>query len=235
MSGRILSYAASLLLVQLTAACSQQPNTQQIAHEEPTNALKRLSPAVETADRRLIVAFGDSLYAGYGLSQSEGFAPVLERELGKQGLQAQVVNAGVSGDTTAGGRQRLAFVLDGLARKPDLVIVGLGANDMLRGLDVDQARENLDAMLAMLKERQIDAVLTGTLATANLGADYASKFNVIYPALAKKYQVPLYPFFLDGVAGRADMALPDGLHPNAKGVAEIVRRILPTVQDAAKA
>lgn len=180
------------------------------------------------------MAFGDSLFAGYGLPQDQGFAPVLERALAEEGMAAKVLNAGVSGDTTTAGRQRLAFVLDGIERKPDVVIVGLGANDMLRGLDTEKARDNLDAMLAELKARKIDVVLTGMLAAPNLGPDYAEKFNPIYPALARKYQVPLYPFFLDGVTGQAELLLPDGLHPNSKGVSEIVKRIIPTVKQAAK-
>lgn len=233
MAGKIFPYAASLLLVQLTLGCSDQTVSQQTT-QEPQAKLAQAQISPVKADTKLIVAFGDSLFAGYGMPQGQGFAPALERALTAEGVPAKVVNAGVSGDTTAGGLQRLAFVLDGLERKPDLVILGLGANDMLRGLDPDQARANLDAMLAELKSRKIDAVLTGMLTAPNLGPDYAAKFNPIYPALARKYDVPLYPFFLDGVTGRSELVLPDGLHPNEKGVAEIVRRILPTVEQAAK-
>lgn len=230
MAGKIFPYAASMLLVQLTVACSSQP-----AAPEPVQKRQEQPKAASEAEgTKLIVAFGDSLFAGYGLPQGEGFAPMLEEALAGQGVSATVFNAGVSGDTTTAGLQRLDFVLDGLDRKPDLVIVGLGANDMLRGLDPEQARANLDAILSRLKSRKIDAVLTGILAAPNLGPAYAEKFNPIYPALARKYDVPLYPFFLDGITGRPDMLLPDGLHPNEKGVAEIVRRILPTVEQATK-
>jgi acyl-CoA thioesterase-1 len=197
-----------------------------------------MAPATTEApakDSRLVVAFGDSLFAGYGLAQDEGFAPVLQRALVAQGLKAQVVNAGVSGETTAGGRERLAFTLDGLPRKPDLVIVGLGGNDMLRGLDPAQTRANLDAILAELKARGIATMLTGMLVSPNMGPDYAAAFNPIYPDLAKKYDLPLYPFFLQGVVGRRDLQLPDGIHPNAQGIKAVVQRIAPMVGRELKA
>jgi acyl-CoA thioesterase-1 len=197
-----------------------------------------MAPATAEApakDARLVVAFGDSLFAGYGLSQDEGFAPTLQRALEGQGLKAQVVNAGVSGETTAGGRERLAFTLDGLPRKPDLVIVGLGGNDMLRGLDPAQTRANLDAILTELKARGIATMLTGMLVSPNMGPDYAAAFNPIYPDLAKKFGLPLYPFFLQGVVGRRDLQLPDGIHPNAQGIKAVVQRIAPMVGRELKA
>jgi acyl-CoA thioesterase-1 len=190
---------------------------------------------VPAEDTRLVVAFGDSLFAGYGLAQDEGFAPALQRALEAQGLKAQVVNAGVSGETTAGGRERLAFTLDGLPRKPDLVIVGLGGNDMLRGLDPAQTRANLDAILTELKARGIATMLTGMLVSPNMGPDYAAAFNPIYPDLAKKFDLPLYPFFLQGVVGRRDLQLPDGIHPNAQGIKAVVQRIAPMVGRELKA
>jgi acyl-CoA thioesterase-1 len=190
---------------------------------------------VPAEDTRLVVAFGDSLFAGYGLAQDEGFAPALQRALEAQGLKAQVVNAGVSGETTAGGRERLAFTLDGLPRQPDLVIVGLGGNDMLRGLDPAQTRANLDAILAELKARGIATMLTGMLVSPNMGPDYAAAFNPIYPDLAKKFGLPLYPFFLQGVVGRRDLQLPDGIHPNAQGIKAVVQRIAPLVGRELKA
>lgn len=186
------------------------------------------------ADARLIVAFGDSLYAGYQLGANEGFAPVLERQLRKAGIEARVVNAGVSGDTSAAGLQRLAFTLDGLPRKPDLVLVGLGGNDMLRGLAPAETRSNLDAILAELKRRRIPAMLTGMLASPNMGKDYAAEFNRIYPDLAKKYHIPLYPFFLDAVIGRRELILADGIHPNAEGVDIIASHVSQLVIEAAQ-
>jgi acyl-CoA thioesterase-1 len=128
--------------------------------------------------------------------------------------------------------QRLAFTLDGLPRKPDLVIVGLGGNDMLRGLAPDETRRNLDAILAELQRRQVPAMLTGMMAAPNMGKDYASAFNGMYPDLARKYDIGLYPFFLDGVIGHRELILPDGIHPNAKGIGIIVRQIGPKVAAA---
>jgi acyl-CoA thioesterase-1 len=177
----------------------------------------------------VVVAFGDSLFAGYGLEPSQGFAPALERALATRGVQARVVNAGVSGDTTAAGLARLGFTLDGLPRKPDLVIVGLGANDMLRGLSPAQTRANLEAILAELKRRGIPAALTTMMAAPNLGEDYARAFNPIYADLARSTGARLYPFFLDGVAGQPEKLLPDGMHPNARGIEEIATRLSPDV------
>jgi acyl-CoA thioesterase-1 len=176
-----------------------------------------------------VVVFGDSLFAGYGLEPSQGFAPALERALRRSGRPVTVVNAGVSGDTTAAGLARLGFTLDGLPRKPDLVIVGLGANDMLRGLSPAQTRANLGAILDELDRRKVRAALTTMLAAPNLGEDYAQAFNPIYLDLARQRGVRVYPFFLDGVAGRPDRLLPDGMHPNAQGIEDITARLAPRI------
>lgn len=175
---------------------------------------------------RTIVCFGDSLSAGYQLAPGDFFPEKLEAALKAKGRDVSVVNAGVSGDTTSDGLARLDWsVPDGA----DLVILELGANDMLRGLDVETTRKNLDAMLARLRDRHIDVVLAGMLAAPNLGKDYAAHFDAIYPDLAKRYGIPLYPFFLDGVAATPALQLADGMHPNAKGVDAIVAGILPVV------
>ncbi|MGQ0676489.1 MAG: arylesterase [Rhodospirillales bacterium] len=183
-----------------------------------------------------LLTLGDSLTAGFGLPAGQGFAAELERALKSGGVAVRVLDAGVSGDTTAGGLQRLDWAL---GDKPQAAIVELGANDMLRGLDPAAARANLDAILAKLRQRGVKTLLAGMLAAPNMGKDYAREFNAIYPALAQKHGVALYPFFLDGVAGEPGLLLSDGLHPNQRGVAEIVRRILPDVRrllaDAAKA
>ena len=181
---------------------------------------------------KLVVAFGDSLMAGYQLKPGEGFAPRLEAALRRSGIPARVHNAGVSGDTTAQGTARLGWVLGGLKARPDLVIVELGANDMLRGLPNAQTRANLDAILAELKRRRIPAMVAGMQAAPNLGQAYAREFNAIHPALARKYQVPLYPFFLQGVATNKALLLKDGMHPNPRGVDVIVANILPSVRKA---
>jgi len=187
------------------------------------------APAAATPQAPLVLAFGDSLTAGYQLPLADGFTAQLERALRGKGIAATVHNAGVSGDTSTGGRARLAWVLGGLHAQPDLVILELGANDMLRGVDPAAVRVNLDAMLADLRARHIPVLLAGMRAAPNLGAPYVRRFDAIYPELASKYRVPLYPFFLDGVTLHPDLQLPDRLHPTARGVAVMVRGILPAV------
>jgi acyl-CoA thioesterase-1 len=179
-----------------------------------------------------ILAFGDSLTAGYGLPRDQGFAPQLEDVLRRNGVRAFVTNAGVSGNTTSNGRARVRWTLDGLKRKPDLAIVALGANDMLRGMRPEQTREDLDFILAEFKRRGIPVVVAGMLAPPNLGRDYMAKFNAIFPDLARKYDAPLYPFFLAGVAGVSSLNLPDRVHPNFQGVKRMVSGIAPTVLKA---
>ena len=176
-----------------------------------------------------IVGFGDSLMAGFALGPGEGFTDRLQAALRAKGLDVTVANAGVSGDTTSGGLARLDWsVPDGT----QLVILELGANDMLRGVSPEIPRKNLDEMLGKLKARRIAVLLAGMRAAPNLGADYQAAFDAIYPDLAGKYGVPLYPFFLDGVAGQPGLQLEDGLHPTAQGVDQMVDRILPMVEKA---
>ena len=179
-----------------------------------------------------MLAFGDSLTAGYGLNPPESYPVRLEAALRRAGIAARVHNGGVSGETTAAARARLAWQLKGLRQKPDLVILELGANDMLRGLDPGQARANLDAMLAELKRRRITVLLTGMLAAPNLGGPYRRRFDAIYPALVRKHGVAFYPFFMKGVAGNPRLLQSDGLHPTAQGVTVIVRGLLPQVKTA---
>ena len=196
-------------------------------------ALSGSAPAAPRPPRApLIWAFGDSLAAGYGLPPDQGFTAQLQAALRRAGVAATVRNGGVAGDTAAQGRARLRWGLRGLGRAPDLVIVELGANDMLRGLPVGQAQANLDEVLAELGRRRIPVLLAGMRAAPNLGPDYARAFEGMYPALARKHRVPLYPFFLDGVAANRALIQRDGLHPNARGVQVIVARILPAVRRA---
>jgi len=176
-----------------------------------------------------IVTLGDSLSAGYGLPREQAFTSQLEAALKAKGYDVTVPNTGVSGETTAGGLARLGWIL---GDRPDLVIVALGANDGLRGVDPAATRENLDRILAMLKEKQVPAVMAGMLAPRNLDRTYAQAFDTIYPELAAKYDVPLYPFFLEGVAMVPDLNLEDGMHPTGKGVAIMVEGILPVVTGA---
>lgn len=184
------------------------------------------------ADEPFILAFGDSLTAGYGLGRGLGFAPQLQAALRRHGIAATVHDAGVSGDTTSGGRARLAWTLDGLRQKPDLAILELGANDMLRGIDPAIAERNLDAMLAEFTRRDIPVVLAGMLAAPNLDPRYRAQFDGMYPRLAAKHDATLYPFFLQGVVGNRALILSDGVHPNFEGIKRVVTGILPTVQRA---
>lgn len=173
-----------------------------------------------------VVVLGDSLTAGYGLPLEQAFPARLEAALQRAGRKVRVINAGVSGDTTAGGLARLDWML---ADKPQLVIVELGANDALRGLDPAGTRANLDAILARLEAAGVRVLLAGMKAPRNLGADYVAAFDRIYPELAARHKVALYPFFLKGVAGDPKLNLADGIHPNAEGVERIVAGILPII------
>jgi acyl-CoA thioesterase-1 len=174
-----------------------------------------------------IVGFGDSLMAGYGLDAGQGFPEKLEKALRDKGHDVVIVNAGVSGDTTAGGLSRLDWsVPDGT----QLVVLELGANDMLRGVGPGVTEKNLDAMLTRLKQRNIDVLLAGMRAAPNLGPDYRAAFDAIYPRLAEKHGVALYPFFLDGVAADRAYLLDDRMHPNAQGIDRMVEKLLPAVE-----
>ncbi|WP_439546399.1 arylesterase [Sandarakinorhabdus sp.] len=181
-----------------------------------------------------VLAFGDSLMAGYQLRPGEGFAPQLEKALKESrrlgGRAVTVVGAGVSGDTTTQGRARLNWVLAGMKTKPDLVILELGANDMLRGQSPATAKANIDAMVKAFKAKGVRVMLAGMRASPNLGATYVRDFEGLYPAVAKANGVTLYPFFLDGVAAQPTLVLADGMHPNPKGVSVMVKRILPSVE-----
>jgi acyl-CoA thioesterase-1 len=184
------------------------------------------APLAQGQPLRLVV-LGDSLTAGYGLPQEAAFPAVLERALRAKGYRVEIANAGVSGDTSSGGLDRLDWsVPDGT----DGVIVELGANDMLRGLDPAVPRQAIGAIVERLKARNIPVMLAGMYASRNLGPDYVQKFDSLYPDIAKRHDLVLYPFFLDGIAGDRSLNLPDGLHPTAKGVEIIVGRILPTVE-----
>jgi acyl-CoA thioesterase-1 len=177
-----------------------------------------LTAAAPAPERPLVLAFGDSLTAGYGLDSGLGFAPQLQATLRRNGIAVEVVDGGVSGDTSEAGKARLGWTLDGLPRKPDLVIVELGANDMLRGLDPALTRATLDAILAELKRRNIKVLVAGMRAAPNLDSAFVARFEAIYPDLARRNGAAIYPFFLDGVAGQKGMTQPDRMHPTFEGV-----------------
>ncbi|MCF3640048.1 arylesterase [Rhizobium sp. TRM95111] len=188
-------------------------------------ALSSAAPALAEPVR--IVGFGDSLMAGYNLPPAEAFPAQLEAALKASGLDVTIANAGVSGDTSSGGLARIDWsVPDGT----DGVILELGANDALRGIAPEQTEKNLDQMIGKLKARGIDVLLAGMLAPPNMGGDYGERFNRIYAGLAEKHGVVLYPFFLDGVVTQAGLQLEDGMHPNGKGVAVMVERMLPAAE-----
>jgi len=173
-----------------------------------------------------ILAFGDSLTAGYGLPADKSFAAQLEKRLRDEGRPVRVTNAGVSGDTSSGGLARLDWSLED---RPDLVVLELGANDGLRGLSPERMRENLDAMIRRSLDTGARVILAGMRAPVNWGLAYRKDFDSVFPDLAEKFDIPLYPFFLEGVALDPSLVLDDGLHPNAAGVARIVEGILPLV------
>jgi acyl-CoA thioesterase-1 len=174
-----------------------------------------------------MVVLGDSLSAGLGLIESAAFPARLQKALKAKGIDVDMINAGVSGDTTSGGRDRLDW---SVPEGTEAVILELGANDALRGIDPKVTRAALTEILTRLQARKIAVLLCGMVAPPNYGADYSARFNAIYPDLAKTFQVPLYPFFLEGVATEAKLNQADGLHPTAEGVDTIVRNILPTVE-----
>jgi len=174
-----------------------------------------------------VVVIGDSLFAGYGLAAKDAFPAQLEAALKKKGYVVRVENAGVSGDTTAGGRARLGWAIGG---NPGAVILELGANDALRGLEPEKAYQNLAAMLDELAAKNIPVLLAGMKAPPNMGEDYGREFNGIYSRLAQKFDVILYPFFLEGVAGKPELNQDDGLHPTADGIGVVVDNILPAVE-----
>jgi acyl-CoA thioesterase-1 len=189
-------------------------------------ALAQTANASGTKPIKLTV-LGDSLTAGYGLPASAAFPVRLQRALQDKGIAVDVTNAGVSGDTTSAGLARLEW---SIPKDAEAVIVELGANDALRGIDPKVSRAALEDILKKLKARNVSVLLCGMYAPPNYGSEYSSKFNAIYPELSKAYDVPLYPFFLDGIAGDAKLNQSDGIHPTAEGVDAIVKRILPTVE-----
>jgi acyl-CoA thioesterase-1 len=189
-------------------------------------------PAAENPGRPLVLAFGDSLTAGYGLDRGLGFVPQLQATLRRHGIAATVVDGGVSGDTSEAGKARLGWTLDGLDREPDLVILELGANDMLRGFDPGLTEENLDMILTELGRRRIPVLFAGMRAAPNLDPAYVARFEAIYPALARRHDAEFYPFFLDGVAAQTGMQQADGMHPTFAGVKRIVTGIAPAVKQA---
>jgi len=223
--------AAAMLPPMVVAGCNRQDAAPSAL---PDNAAAAAAPVAEVARprgaERVVLAFGDSLYAGYGLDRGQSLPDAVETRLRRAGINATIVNAGVSGDTTAAGRQRLAFVLDNMKRAPDLVMLGLGGNDVLRQISPAETRANLTAMVEELHRRKLPVLLTGMRAPPNLGPEYVRAFDTIWPDLATRYDEALYPFILDGVIGDPALMQGDRVHPNVRGVARIADRVAPLVR-----
>jgi len=219
--------AALALALTLSACGSEAPPAPADAGEarEQPDAV----PVPVTGPQVRVLAFGDSLFAGYNLADGESYPAVLEAALRQRGIDARVTNAGVSGDTTQAGWQRIGFALDNLSEPPDLAIVELGGNDLLRGIPPAQTRENLAAILAALDERGIPVLLMGMRAPPNLGADFVAQFDAIYPALSQRYDAELVPFFLEAVYDQPELIQPDRVHPTAEGVEALVAATLDEV------
>lgn len=195
-------------------------NSTMVAHAEPQISAHDVQ-ALE------IVALGDSLTAGYLLPPDQGFPEQLSAALATKGLKANVHNAGVSGDTSSGGLARLDWAV---GPETDALILALGSNDALRGIEPDVTRNNLETIITRMKERNIQVLLVGMQSPPNMGQAYAADFNTIFETLAKRHGVLLYPFFLDGVAAQPELNLPDGMHPTGAGVAVMVEKIMPSVE-----
>jgi acyl-CoA thioesterase I len=221
--------AASVLAVAACDRSAPPPPESSESALESQDAPPRI-PVV--GPERRILAFGDSLLAGYGLEDGESYPDRLEQALRARGVNARIANAGVSGDTTAAGLQRLNYTLESQSQKPELAIVSLGGNDMLRSLPPAQTRDNLEAILKKLHGQGIRVVLLGMLAAPNLGRDYAQGFNPIYPQLAEKYDAVLVPFFLQPVFDKPDLMQDDHVHPTAIGIDAIVAATVDDVEDA---
>jgi len=228
-NGGLVMVAGSALVL---ASCGEQAADVQQQATVPADASAAVAPSAVSGPELRILALGDSLFAGYGLQQGEGYPERLEEALRERGINARVSNAGVSGDTSAAGRQRLGFVLDNEEEAPDLALVELGANDMLRGIPPEQTRANLDAILTELDRRGIPAVLMGMRAPPNLGSGYVAQFDAIYRALAQKHGAALVPFLIESVWGRPELIQADRLHPTAQGIDALVEATVSGVAEA---
>jgi acyl-CoA thioesterase-1 len=213
------------------SACGDEPDAPPAEVAQTAAADSAPAPAPIGPERR-ILAFGDSLFAGYGLEEGQGYPDVLQAALHRRGINARVIDAGVSGDTTAAGRQRLAFVLDAQDTPPELALIELGGNDLLRGIAPAQTRDNLTAILTELQKRRIPVLLMGMRAPPNLGEAYVAEFDALYPALAKQFGAALVPFFLEPVYDKPAMIQQDRVHPTAEGIAAIVAATVDEVAGA---
>ena len=227
---RLMSLSMSVIALALAGCASEAEEAVAPGAEETASAAPE-DIAVEGEEVR-ILAFGDSLFAGYNLAEHEGYPERLERALRQAGVNARVVDAGVSGDTSAAGRQRLGFVLDQQQVKPDLVMLELGGNDMLRGLDPSDTRANFEAMLKELQGRGIPVLLMGMRAPPNYGPDYQQRFDALYGELARQYGANLVPFWLESIYEKPMLFQSDRIHPTAEGIDVLVADTLDEVEAA---
>ena len=218
----------SIVLALALAGCGSPAPQPEPAPSEQVAA----EPAPVSGLERRILAFGNSLFAGYNLEDGESYPARLEAALRERGIDARIANAGVSGDTTAAGLQRLAFTLDAQERAPDLVIIELGGNDLLRGLSPDETEANLSAMLDILAERDIPVLLMGMRSPPNYGPEFQAEFDALYPALAEEYGADLVPFFLEPVYDQPQLIQPDRIHPTAEGIETLVGATVDAVVEA---
>jgi acyl-CoA thioesterase-1 len=212
-------------------ACGSEPDGGMPEERPAARETERAERPVTGPERR-ILAFGDSLFAGYGLEEGQGYPDVLQAALRERGINAQVIDAGVSGDTSAAGLQRVAFVLDAQEAQPDLAIVELGGNDLLRGIAPSQTRDNLTAILSELQQRRIPVLLMGMRAPPNLGEAYVAEFDAIYPELAERFGAALVPFLLEPVYDKPELIQPDRIHPTAEGIEAMVAATVDDVERA---
>ncbi|WP_120717677.1 arylesterase [Tsuneonella amylolytica] len=224
--GRLPMVVATLMAGGLVSGCKQDAPAEPVTtiSTEPSAPVAKPSASETAGEELTVLAFGDSLFAGYGLSDPGrlSYPAKLEAALDAKGRNVRMVNAGVSGDTTAAGRQRLAFTLDSQKTKPDLAILELGGNDLLRGLPPEQTRANLAAMLDTFRQRGIPVVLFGLEAPPNYGPKWQEQFDAVYGSLAREYDVPLVPFVTEAVFARPILLQADRVHPTAEGVDQLV-------------
>ncbi|MDT0574835.1 arylesterase [Croceicoccus sp. F390] len=223
--------AATLMVLPMLNACSSAAPVQSDRNKSEAQASL---PEVPQGAQVSILALGDSLFAGYNIARRDAYPEQLEAGLRARGINAAVVNAGVSGDTTAAGLQRLDFVLDGMDQAPQIAIIELGANDMLRGLSPQEAKDNLDTIMARFDSLGVPMILMGMRAAPNLGPQYAAAFDAIYPELADKYDAALVPLFVEPLLQDRSLVQADQLHPTADGVQAMVAHSIDTIAEAVR-
>ncbi|MBO6527898.1 arylesterase [Erythrobacter sp.] len=229
----LLRHLSIMVIAFSLAACGNSGDVAEAPGTEIAGGeAARITEIVVEGPERRILAFGDSLFAGYGLEEQQGYPEQLEDAMRARGINARVIDAGVSGDTSAAGRQRLAFTLDAQAAKPDLVILELGGNDMLRGIQPDQTRANFEAMLEELRDREIPVLLMGMRSPPNYGEEYQRQFDALYGELAQQYDAALVPFWLESIYEDQSLFLDDRIHPTAEGITELVEDTVDDVEGA---